>query len=459
MGKRLIRRVLLIVLCGIVNVLMFRYLEPVRSIDVVFSGAVENAGSNDIQIFWGGTEEFTEEHSRIFKEGDKQGGVNLLCPIPSDTKYLRIDFGTKAARITLRDLGIKVGNTVIPVDITGQQIRIRNQSAETYAGQGTLEIRTEDGDPFLVFDVEEWGMEQLCRQETNRLNKRYRIIACVYTDLMVLLLWGFRIKIIRVIRMFTSRGSLIWDLAVNDFKTKFAGAAFGTVWAFIQPIVTILVYWFVFQVGFRSGTSGNTQVPYALWLSTGLIPWFFFSDAWNSATNSLMEYSYLVKKVVFDVSIIPCVKIFSALFVHCFFVILLMVMYLINGVAPGLCWIQAAYYSFAMFVLVLAVTYLTSALVLFFRDMSQIIAVFLQVGVWITPIMWEIDVIPERWQWVFKINPMYYIVNGYRQALIYHEWAWDNVLLNVYFWTVTMVLLFLGYRIFEKLKPHFADVL
>lgn len=54
---------------------------------------------------------------------------------------------------------------------------------------------------------------------------------------------------------------------------------------------------------------------------------------------------------------------------------------------------------------------------------------------------------------------MYYIVNGYRQALIYHEWAWNNVLLNVYFWTVTMVLLFLGYRIFEKLKPHFADVL
>lgn len=459
MGKKLIRRVLLIILCGIVNVLIYWYLEPVRGIDVMFSGTAENAGSNDIQIFWGDTEEFTEEHSRIFRAGGKQDTVSLLCPIPSDTKFLRLDFGTEAAQITLKDMGIKVGNSEIPVEITDQQIWTQNQVLEVRIDQYTLEVKSADGDPFIIFDVGKWNMGQLCRQEIDRLNKVYRITACVYMDLVVLFLWGFRVKIVRVIRMFTSRGSLIWDLAVNDFKTKFAGAAFGTVWAFIQPIVTILVYWFVFQVGFRSGTSGNTQVPYALWLSTGLIPWFFFSDAWNSATNSLMEYSYLVKKVVFDVSIIPCVKIFSALFVHCFFVILLLVMYLINGVEPDICWIQTVYYSFAMFMLVLAVTYLTSALVLFFRDMSQIIAVFLQVGVWITPIMWEIDVIPEKWQWVFKINPMYYIVNGYRQALIYHEWAWNNVLLNVYFWTVTMALLFWGYRIFEKLKPHFADVL
>ena len=252
---------------------------------------------------------------------------------------------------------------------------------------------------------------------------------------------------------------LIGKLAVNDFKTKFAGAAFGTVWAFIQPIVTILVYWFVFQVGLRAGNTAETGVPYALWLSTGLIPWFFFSEAWNGATNSLIEYSYLVKKVVFNISIIPSVKVFSALIVHVFFVVLLLVMYLLNGILPTMFWMQVIYYSFAMLVLVIALTYISSALVLFFRDMSQIIMVILQIGVWMTPIMWQLSVIPASLRWLFQLNPMYYVVNGYRQSLIEKVPIWNNVYENMYFWTFTLVLLLGGHLVFEKLKPHFADVL
>lgn len=289
--------------------------------------------------------------------------------------------------------------------------------------------------------------------------KKYVLIACAYLDIFALLIWIFRKKVLAVISVFFQSSALIKDLSINDFKTKFAGAAFGTIWAFVQPIVTILVYWFVFQVGFHAGNSGDTDVPYALWLSTGLIPWFFFSEAWNSATNSLIEYSYLVKKVVFNITIIPCVKIFSALFVHIFFVGLLIVMYLLNGVTPNIGWLQVIYYSFAMFVLVLALTYITTAMVLFFRDMAQIISVILQVGVWLTPIMWQLNDIPAKLHWIFKLNPMYYVVNGYRQSLIYHEWAWNNVMLNIYFWTVTTVLLVFGYCFFEKMKPHFADVL
>jgi len=438
---------------------MYRYLVPVSSIDVSFSGIAENVGNNDIQIFWGETNEFREQNSQVFSKSEKKDNISIVYTFPSDTKFLRIDFGTVGVQMAIENIHVKVGTEEIPVEITNQQIHSQNQVKRLEIGEGLLQIQSADGDPYVVLDVSDWNLERVCQQRMDQLNKAYSLIGCVYLDGLLLVLWIFRKKIVKVIRIFISKRFLIWDLAVNDFKTKFAGAVFGTVWAFVQPIVTILVYWFVFQVGFRTGNSGNSQVPYALWLSTGLIPWFFFSEAWNSATNSLIEYSYLVKKVVFDVSIIPCVKIFSALFVHSFFIVILLVMYLINGVEPSLCWIQAIYYSGAMFLLVLALTYLTSALVLFFRDMSQIIAVFLQIGVWITPIMWEIDVIPSRLQWIFKINPMYYVVNGYRQALIYHRWAWNNVFQNIYFWTVTLVLLFAGYRMFEKLKPHFADVL
>ena len=117
---------------------------------------------------------------------------------------------------------------------------------------------------------------------------------------------------------------LILSLAKNDFKTKYAGSYLGIIWAFIQPIVTVLVYWFVFQKGLKAAgmnTKTGVEVPYVLWLISGLVPWFFFQDALSTGTNALLEYSYLVKKVVFKISILPIVKIISSLFVHCFFIL------------------------------------------------------------------------------------------------------------------------------------------
>ena len=114
---------------------------------------------------------------------------------------------------------------------------------------------------------------------------------------------------------------MIWKLAKNDFKTKYAGSYFGILWAFVQPIVTILIYIIIFQYGFKAAPS-REGYPYALTLTSGIIPWFFFSEALINATNCFMEYSYLVKKVVFKISILPVVKVVSSLFVHLFFVAL-----------------------------------------------------------------------------------------------------------------------------------------
>ena len=101
---------------------------------------------------------------------------------------------------------------------------------------------------------------------------------------------------------------LIWKLSKNDFRNKFAGAYFGIIWAFIQPMVTVAVYFVVFQLGLRVQPAA-TGYPYICWLVSGIIPWFFFSDALPSASNCLLEYSYLVKKVVFKISVLPIVKV------------------------------------------------------------------------------------------------------------------------------------------------------
>ena len=258
---------------------------------------------------------------------------------------------------------------------------------------------------------------------------------------------------------------LILNLAKNDYKKKFAGSYLGIIWAFIQPVVTVLVYWFVFEVGLNSKASDlrtGAEVPFVIWLMAGLIPWFYFQEAWNGGTNVLVEYAYLVKKVVFKIETLPVVKLLSALFTHLFFVAFTIVLFSLMGYTPDLYTLQVLYYSFCMVLLVAGLVYATSAVVVFFRDLSQVGGIMLQVGVWVTPIMWDINTMVKIPRWavaILKLNPMYYIVNGYRDALINKIGFWEHPGMTVYFWALTLVLLFVGTGIFKRLRVHFADVL
>lgn len=257
---------------------------------------------------------------------------------------------------------------------------------------------------------------------------------------------------------------LIKSLAVNDFKAKFAGSYLGITWAFIQPIITILLYWFVFEKGLKANSLNvheGIDVPYVLWLIAGLIPWFFFQEALQSGTNALIDYSYLVKKVVFKIEVLPVVKMISAIFVHAFFILVTVIIFSCYGMLPDGYTLQIFYYVIATICLVLGMIYITSAVVVFFRDLGQIIGILLQVGMWMTPIMWNVNTIDLHpvLITILKLNPLYYIVTGYRDALINKVWFWENPGMTVYFWVVTLIILWLGKVIFTRLRPHFADVL
>ncbi len=260
----------------------------------------------------------------------------------------------------------------------------------------------------------------------------------------------------------------VLKLSKNDFKTKFSGSYFGILWAFVQPIVTVLIYVFVFQVGFRAQPTDNGY-PYVLWLIAGIIPWFFFSEALLNATNCLIEYSYLVKKVVFKISVLPVVKVFSALFVHIFFVFFAAVVYLINGKFLPVYFIQIIYYILASVCLVSAFSYLTCAIVPFFKDFFQIVNIILQVGMWMCPIMWNENLLKASSNpfinttliTILKFNPVYYLVSGYRACFMGGEkaWFWQHPVLSIYFWAFVIIAFFIGSRVFKKLRVHFPDVL
>lgn len=250
---------------------------------------------------------------------------------------------------------------------------------------------------------------------------------------------------------------LIIELSKSDFKKRYFGSYLGIIWAFIQPLISLLLFWFVFQVGFRS--TPIDDAPFILWLACAIIPWNFFADAVQTSTNSVIENSFLVKKVVFKLEILPVIKIYSALFVHLFFILFLLVMFFLYGYSFSLYYLQIFYYLFASILLVLGISWITSSVVLFFKDTAQIVIMFVQFGFWLTPIFYSINTIPERYQFLLKLNPMYYITDGYRRIFIYKQWFWQDMKLTIYFWIVTIILLFTGYFLYRKLKPHFADVL
>ncbi len=251
--------------------------------------------------------------------------------------------------------------------------------------------------------------------------------------------------------------SLIVDLAIRDFKSRYLGSNLGLAWAFIHPTCTVLILWFVFEQGFRSQPVAN--VPFVLWMLTGMVPWFFFSEALGSATGSVMEHAYLVRKVRFRVSVLPLVKLISAGFVHLFFVGMTFALFTAYGLTPGAHSLQILYYSGACAALLLGLSYATSSLVLFFKDLQQIVAMVLQFGFWLTPIFWTVDMLPERYRLVIRLNPMQYIVQGYRESFIDHVWFWEHPWQTAWFWGFTAICFATGAFIFRRLRPHFADVL
>jgi len=148
----------------------------------------------------------------------------------------------------------------------------------------------------------------------------------------------------------------------------------------------------------------------------------------------------------------------AAIFVHGFFIFVGLLLYFINGERFNLHIIQIIYYSVCTVVLVVGISYFTSAVVVFFRDLGQIVNVILQFGMWLTPIMWQIEILPGKLQQLMKLNPMYYITNGYRDAFYNDVWFFEKPMQTIYFWVLVIAVYFIGTTVFKKLEKHFADV-
>lgn len=250
---------------------------------------------------------------------------------------------------------------------------------------------------------------------------------------------------------------LLLKLSKNDLKSKYAGSIFGIVWSFIQPLVTIGVFYFVFQVGFKNPPVEN--IEFVLWISPAYLAWIYFQDTLMTSAGSLFEYSYLVKKIKFNTYLIPIVKVFSSTYIHLFFVLFIFALNIAYGYMPQLVWLQVLYYAFCLFFISVGLALFCAAVTVFFKDFSQIISVILQLGFWATPIFWSAENISPVILKILKLNPIYYIIQGYRDTFISGIPFWHRLTTTIYFWCFAIFVFILGAFVYKKLKVHFADVL
>lgn len=465
--KKLAARIVLILVAVLINIRIVTLNFPAKIIHVDIT--VKSDIETEFQFFYSRMDNkkgFTIEKSQTIQYNKLNEETVLKYEIPSDSTMLRLDFASGKSDNIVKKIVLRCGKT--ENEVSSQQLtdllEVHEAEAKTDEECGIIEVTANSEDPFVVWDATEWKMLDTALEGTRTEAWAIKIVACMAIDLMLLYALINIKKIVMLPLELIQNRKLIFSLAKNDFKTQFAGSYLGIIWAFVQPIVTVLVYWFVFEKGLKAGgmnTSAGVQVPFVLWLIAGIVPWFFFQDALNGGTNALVQYSYLVKKVVFKISILPIVKIISALFVHTFFVVFTLVLYACYHYYLDLYTLQIFYYTLCMIIFVLGLVYLTCSIVVFFKDLTQIINIILQIGIWMTPIMWNIDTMnlnPILLN-IFKLNPMYYIVAGYRDALINKVWFWERAQLTIYFWIVTVLLFGLGCFVFRRLKVHFADVL
>lgn len=254
----------------------------------------------------------------------------------------------------------------------------------------------------------------------------------------------------QLLRDLAANRTILIQLALYDLRHDYLGTWFGFLWAFAHPLLSAAILYVVFSAGFRGES-------YFLWLVAGLFSWQYVALAIRGGSQSIVQNSFLVRKLRFRVEFLPFVKMLSASMLHAGFVVLLLAGAYASGFRPGLHNLQLIYYWLAATTLSLGVALLAAGIMVFIRDLAGVVEIGLQLLFLGTPIFWQEANVPAQWKFLVHYNPLYYIVSGYRQSLLEPAYFWEAPLAAAVFWLPALCLLLVGLLAFRKLRPVFAD--
>ena len=251
----------------------------------------------------------------------------------------------------------------------------------------------------------------------------------------------------------------VLKLAKADLVKTYRGAALGWSWAVIKPAVTIFVYWFAFSVGIRA--SGNVNgYPFFLWLIAGLIPWFYINDMLTAGTDAIRKYSYLVTKMKFPVSTIPTFVSLSKLFVNLILIVVMIGIFWGFGFAPDIYYLQIIFYIGLTFLFWTVWGLFSSLVSAISKDFSNLVKSFVTAVLWLSGVLWNSETVANvTLRKLLRLNPVTYLINGFRNCFIDKIWFWEQPKRLLYFGIAFLIMLVLALWAYRKVRKDIPDVL
>lgn len=246
---------------------------------------------------------------------------------------------------------------------------------------------------------------------------------------------------------------MIFSLVKRDLKGRYKGSALGFLWTFLNPLFQLAVYTMVFSIIMRMGIK-----DYYLFLFVALIPWIFFSTSLSGGASCIMTQQDMVKKIYFPREVLP-ISYVTSQFINMLlsfiviFVVLIFAGYRLNLLAI-LC---LPVVMVVEYILALGLTMIMCALTVYLRDLEYVLGIITMAWQFLTPIMYSMDYVPEKYRWVFSLNPMTYVIVAYRDILYYGKVPELKNLLSAI--VIGIIALVIGWLVFERLQKHFVEEL
>jgi lipopolysaccharide transport system permease protein len=246
---------------------------------------------------------------------------------------------------------------------------------------------------------------------------------------------------------------LLWALAMRDISIRYKQTILGFAWAVLQPVALMVVFSILFG---RLANLPSDGAAYPIFVFAGLLPWQFFSSALGASSNSLVGSSHLISKVYFPRLIIPISSMGSALadFLAGLVVLLVLMAFYGVGLSPRL--LMAPLLTLGVFLTALGAGTFLSALVVSYRDFRFVVPFMMQLWMFVTPVIYPLSMVPERWRWVFDLNPMSGLIEGFRSAVLNKPFDLPAIGFSM---LIAVAFLAVAIAYFEKVERQFADVI
>lgn len=257
---------------------------------------------------------------------------------------------------------------------------------------------------------------------------------------------------------------LIRRISVYELKSQNHNNYLGVIWEVLNPMIQILIYWLVFGtiLGRAPIEIGSNEVPFFMWLLAGFFLWIFCYQSIIQGSKSIYSRLRLLSKMNFPMSIIPNIAIFSKFYIHIIMLLITIIIFQFSGYYINIYFIQLIYYIFATFCLLYSFSLITSTLSTIIRDIHMFLNSILRMLLYLSGVLWPITKLSDfpLLMEIVKLNPIYYLIEGYRAALFGVEWhfitQWQY---TIYFWILVIILMVVGSIIHVKFRRHFIDYL